>query len=35
MVNGRGGFVGTELTAYGGGHSAVEVREAITDPDKN
>lgn len=35
MVNGRGGFLGPELTAYGVGHPALEVREAITDPNKN
>ena len=35
MVNGRGGFVGPELSGYGSGHSAAEVREAITDPNKN
>ena len=35
MVSGRGGFIGADLSGYGGGHSAAEVREAITDPNKN
>jgi putative heme-binding domain-containing protein len=35
MVAGRGGFVGPELSGYGTGRGAAEVREAITDPNKN
>lgn len=32
MVNGRGGFLGPELSAYGGNHSAAEIRAAIVNP---
>jgi cytochrome c oxidase cbb3-type subunit 3 len=32
MVNGSGGFLGPELSGYGGNHSAVEIRAAILNP---
>ena len=32
MVNGSGGFVGPELSGYGGNHSAAEIRAAIIGP---
>lgn len=35
MLGGQGGFIGADLTAYGATHSASEIREAITDPNKN
>jgi cytochrome c oxidase cbb3-type subunit 3 len=35
MVNGRGGFLGADLSGYGGGHSATMIKEAIVDPNKN
>jgi cytochrome c oxidase cbb3-type subunit 3 len=35
MVNGHGGFLGADLTDYGKGHSAANIREAILEPDKN
>lgn len=35
MVGGQGGFIGADLTGYGGTHSASEIREAIIDPNKN
>lgn len=35
MMNGRGGFLGADLSAYGSTHSAAEIREAIVDPNKD
>jgi cytochrome c oxidase cbb3-type subunit 3 len=35
MANGEGGFIGSDLSSYGGAKSADEIRSAITDPDKN
>ncbi len=35
MVNGRGGFLGADLSGYGQTHSATDCREAIIHPDKN
>ncbi len=35
MVNGRGGFLGADLSGYGGGHSAAKIRAAIVAPDEN
>jgi putative heme-binding domain-containing protein len=32
MVNGSGGFLGPELSSYGGSHSAEDIREAIVNP---
>jgi cytochrome c oxidase cbb3-type subunit 3 len=32
MVNGSGGFLGPELSGYGGNHNAVEIRAAILNP---
>ena len=32
MVNGSGGFLGPELSSYGGSHSAADIREAIVNP---
>lgn len=32
MVNGSGGFLGPELSAYGGSHSARDIREVIVSP---
>ena len=32
MVNGSGGFLGPELSGYGGNHSAAEIRAAILSP---
>jgi len=32
MVNGSGGFLGPELSSYGGSHSAADIREAIVSP---
>ncbi|HEX4228263.1 MAG TPA: c-type cytochrome [Bryobacteraceae bacterium] len=34
-VNGEGGFLGADLSAYGGTHTPTEIREAIVDPNKN
>lgn len=34
-VNGRGGFLGADLSGYGSGHSAVKIRAAIVAPDEN
>jgi len=33
MVNGIGGFLGSDLSAYGLAHSAAEIRSAIISPD--
>jgi putative heme-binding domain-containing protein len=35
MMNGRGGFIGTDLSSYGANHSAAQIRNAIVDPAKN
>jgi cytochrome c oxidase cbb3-type subunit III len=35
MVGGQGGFIGADLSGYGKTHSAGEIREAITSPNKN
>lgn len=34
-VNGQGGFLGADLTAYGSTHAPAEIREAIVDPNKD
>ena len=33
MVAGRGGFIASDLSGYGGAHSAQEIRSAITQPN--
>ena len=35
MVNGVGGFLGADLSAYASSHSVEEIRDAITNPAKN
>ncbi|HEY1215246.1 MAG TPA: c-type cytochrome [Bryobacteraceae bacterium] len=35
MVNGRGGFLGANLSGYGKVHSPASIREWILDPNKN
>jgi cytochrome c oxidase cbb3-type subunit III len=35
IFNGRGGFLGADLSGYGETHSASAIREWILDPDKN
>ncbi|HEX4167231.1 MAG TPA: c-type cytochrome [Bryobacteraceae bacterium] len=35
MVNGRGGFLGADLSVYGKTHAAADIREAIGEPNKN
>lgn len=35
MMNGEGGFLGSDLTGYAHSHSAADIRDAITDPNKN
>ncbi len=35
MVKGEGGFIGSDLTAYGASESVDDVRDAITKPAKN
>lgn len=35
MVNGRGGFLGADLSGYGKVHSPASIREWIIDPNKN
>ncbi len=35
MMNGHGGFLGADLSAYGSTHTAAEIREAIVDPNKD
>jgi cytochrome c oxidase cbb3-type subunit III len=35
MVNGEGGFLGIDLSAYAHSHSADDIRQAIIDPDKS
>ena len=35
MASGKGGFLASDLTAYGNGRTPAEIREAITVPDKD
>ena len=35
MLNGEGGFIGSDLSSYASAQSADEIRSAITDPNKN
>lgn len=35
MVNGKGGFIGSDLSLYGADESAVQIRSVILDPEKN
>jgi putative heme-binding domain-containing protein len=35
MVNGSGGFLGSDLSGYAGGLSVKEIHESITDPSRN
>ncbi len=35
MVNGRGGFLGADLSGYGSSHGASEILQAILDPGKS
>ena len=35
MVNGKGGFLGADLSGYGKRNSAAAIREIIVDPNKN
>ena len=35
MINGSGGFIGADLSSYGSKGSAVEIRAAIVDPNKD
>lgn len=35
MMNGVGGFIGSDLSSYGTNHSAAQIRGAILDPAKN
>ena len=35
MINGSGGFFGADLSSYGSNASMEEIRNAITDPDKD
>lgn len=35
MVDGRGGFLGADLSGYGSGHAADEIRAAIVSPNAN
>jgi putative heme-binding domain-containing protein len=35
MANGAGGFMASDLSNFGGTHSAQQIRESITDPNKN
>src|SRR5712671_6051641 len=32
MVNGKGGFIASDLSQFGGTHSAEQIRNAITNP---
>jgi putative heme-binding domain-containing protein len=34
-VDGQGGFLGADLSAYGNSHSLADIREAIVNPNKN
>ncbi|HZS55443.1 MAG TPA: c-type cytochrome [Bryobacteraceae bacterium] len=35
MMNGKGGFLGADLSNYGSAHTPMEIREAILNPNKN
>lgn len=35
MANGEGGFIASDLSAYAAGKSAIDIRGAITEPNKN
>jgi cytochrome c oxidase cbb3-type subunit III len=35
MVNGKGGFIGSDLSRYGADESAGQIRSVILDPEKN
>jgi cytochrome c oxidase cbb3-type subunit III len=35
MVNGRGGFIGSDLSLYGAAESAGQIRSVILDPERN
>ena len=35
MVNGKGGFIGSDLSFYGAGENPEQIRAIILDPDKN
>jgi len=35
MANGKGGFIGSDLSSYSAPRSADDIRSMITDPDKN
>lgn len=35
MMNGKGGFLGPDLSGYGKSHSSDEIRESIINPNKN
>ncbi len=35
LVNGRGGFIASDLSRFGSTHSPQEIRDLITDPNKN
>jgi cytochrome c oxidase cbb3-type subunit III len=35
MVNGKGGFIGSDLSLYGAAESAGQIRSVIVDPEKN
>jgi cytochrome c oxidase cbb3-type subunit 3 len=35
MVNGKGGFIGSDLSNYAHARSAEQIRQVVTDPDKN
>lgn len=35
MINGAGGFLGADLSAYASSHSVDEIRDAISNPNKN
>ena len=35
MVNGKGGFIGSDLSLYGADESAGQIRSVILDPEKN
>lgn len=35
MVNGKGGFIGSDLSLYGAGESVGQIRSVIVDPEKN
>ena len=35
MVNGKGGFIGSDLSLYGADESAAQIRSVILDPERN